>query len=222
MSSVTLGATLLIENYPRCYIDVNREESDIDPEVVADEWQGTLFPSEKSKKGLGLVRRYLVPGVAVNAGALTSHEIQKRIDEVYRPYHEALGDLVNAIHYVHGKVWHVDWHSMKSKGNAMTPDGDGTLRPDFVVSDNRGATSGPELVDRIVSTLRGAGYSVSINEPYAGGTIVKKFGRPEAGVHSVQIEINRALYLDEPRVEIRPEAERLVADIEHLTQILSR
>jgi len=222
MSSVTLGATLLTENYPRCYIDLNREESDIDPEIVADQWQGALFPSEKSRKGLGLIRRYVVPGVAVNAGPLTSDEIQKRIDEVYRPYHEALSDLVQAVHYVHGKVWHVDWHSMKSKGNAMTPDGEGTVRPDFVVSDNRGTTSGPDLVDRIVSTLRGTGYSVSINEPYAGGTIVRKFGKPDAGVHCVQIEINRGLYLDEAKVEIKPEAERLVADIENLTQILIR
>ena len=102
----------------------------------------------------------------------------------------------------------------------MTPDGPNAVRTDFVVSDNHGTTSDSELVDLIVVTLRERGYSVSVNEPYAGGTIVRKFGKPAAGVHSVQVEINRRLYLDEASVELNDGFSVLRGDIEHLTRVL--
>jgi N-formylglutamate deformylase len=219
-TSVELGATLLIDNYPRCFIDVNREESDIDPELLAEDWPEPLAPSEKSRKGLGLIRRFVVPGVVVNAEPLSNKEIRQRIQSVYRPYHEALSDLIAEVRQTHGKVMHVDWHSMKSKGNAMTPDGPGASRPDFVVSDGHGTTSGQELVNTIVVALEDCGYSVSVNEPYSGGTIVKRYGRPHDRVDSVQIEINRALYLEESTVELNDGFNVLKRDIEHLTSVL--
>ena len=103
----------------------------------------------------------------------------------------------------------------------MTPDGPGAIRPDFVVSDGHGTTSGPALVDTIVSSLRDRGFSVAINDPYSGGTIVKKSGRPEAGIHSVQVEINRALYLDERTVELKAGMAALASDIDDLTSRLT-
>ena len=219
-TSVPLGAALLVDNYPRCYIDVNREMSDIDPELLSDKWQGSMEPTEKSRRGLGLIRRFVVPGVPVNADRLSSSEVMDRIHNVYRPYHDALSELIESVLRVNRKVWHVNWHSMKSAGNAMTPDGPNAVRSDFVVSDNHGTTSDSELVDLIVLTLRERGYSVSVNEPYAGGTIVRKFGNPAAGVHSVQVEINRRLYLDEASVELNDGFSVLRGDIEHLTRVL--
>ena len=161
-----------------------------------------------------------MPGVAVNADRLSSSEVMDRIRNVYRPYHDALSELIESVLSVNPKVWHVNWHSMKSAGNAMTPDGPNAVRTDFVVSDNHGTTSDSELVDLIVLTLKGRGYSVSVNKPYAGGTIVRKFGKPAAGVHSVQVEINRRLYLDEASVELNDGFSVLRGDIEHLTHVL--
>ena len=99
------------------------------------------------------------------------------------------------------QVVHVNWHSMKSVGNAMTPDGEGAKRADFVVSDGRGHTAAPAVTAAVVDALRIIGFTVSVNDPYTGGTIVKRTGSPDRGVHSVQVEINRALYLDERAVE---------------------
>ncbi len=197
----TVGVTVLSATYARCWIDANRDEDDLDVTMLADEWPGPLRPTEKSRMGLGLVRRYVTPGVAVNAGPLTAAEVRRRIETAYRPYHEALDALVAALRSAHGRVWFVDWHSMKSVGNAMTPDGPGAPRPDFVVSDDLGRTCAPELTDVVVSELRGMGYDVRVNDPYKGGRIVKRVGRPGEGVHTLQVEVNRALYLDEAAVE---------------------
>jgi N-formylglutamate deformylase len=196
-----VGITVLLANYPRCYIDVNRTVDDIDPELLAEPWPGELAPTEKSRRGLGLIRRYVVPGVAVYDRRLSVAEIQGRIETVYRPYHEVLRATVEGLLARHDRVWHINWHSMKSVGNAMTPDGEGALRPDFVVGDLRGRSSGRQLTDMVVGLLRGMGYSVAVNEPYAGGTILAELGDPTRGIHSIQIEMNRGLYLDEPRVE---------------------
>jgi N-formylglutamate deformylase len=196
-----VGITVLLANYPRCYIDVNRTVDDIDPELLAEPWPGELAPTEKSRRGLGLIRRYVVPGVAVYDRRLSVAEIQGRIETVYRPYHEVLRATVEGLLARHDRVWHINWHSMKSVGNAMTPDGEGALRPDFVVGDLRGRSSGRQLTDMVVGLLRGMGYSVAVNEPYAGGTILAELGNPTRGIHAIQIEMNRGLYLDEPRVE---------------------
>ncbi|MCX6552402.1 MAG: N-formylglutamate amidohydrolase [Acidobacteria bacterium] len=194
------GACVLLATYPRCYIDLNREDDDLAVGLLSDSWPWPVRPTEKSRKGLGLIRRFVTPGVEVNARLLTAAEIRRRIDEVYRPYHAALADLRDEIHQSCGAVWHINWHSMKSVGNAMTPDGDGAERPDFVVGDLDGRSAAPAFTALIVETLHGMGFSVRLNDPYKGGTIVKRFGDPAAGYHTVQIEMKRSLYLDESTV----------------------
>ena len=200
MPSVVEGAVLLVNPYPRCYIDVNRAESDIDPAQLSEPWPGELAPTEKSRRGLGLIRRLVVPGIEAQAGLLTVAEVRHRIESVYRPYHAALDELVLEMHAGGIPVVHVDWHSMKSVGNAMTPDGPGAERPDFVVSDGDGTTADPSLTALVVTALHARGYTVATNEPYKGGPIVKRIGDPGRGVHSIQVEINRRLYLDEVEV----------------------
>jgi N-formylglutamate amidohydrolase len=215
------GATVLAAMYPRCYIDVNRGEGDIDPSLLAEPWPSELAPTEKSARGLGLIRRFVVPGVEAQRGPLAVADVQHRIEIAYRPYHARLAELVEEARRDRGVVWHLDWHSMKSRGNAMTPDGPSAVRPDFVVSDVRGRSAAPHVTALVVETLASFGYRVAVNDPYVGGTIVQRIGAPYLGVHSIQVEINRALYLDEIDVMLTAGFSRLVAEIDELTRRLA-
>ncbi len=218
-----LGATLLAATHPRCYIDVNRAESDIDAALLGEPWPATLpplAPTDKSARGLGLIRRYVTPGVEAQDRLLTVGDVQQRVGVVYQPYHSALHSLVDEIRATCGVVWHIDWHSMKSVGNAMTPDGAGAARADFVVSDRLGASAAPRVTNAVCDALRSYGYSVSVNDPYTGGTIVQRYGNPAAGVHSVQVEVNRRLYLNEAVVERNDGFTALAAKLDRLTQAL--
>ncbi len=216
------GATLLTATYPRCYIDLNRDERDIDVALLAEPWPEPLAPTEKTARGLGLIRRFVVPGVEAQGRPLTVRDVRARIDAVYRPYHAALDSLVREIRDRFGAVWHVNWHSMKATGNSMTPDGAGAVRADFVVSDRRGGSASPRLTSLVVDTLRSFGYSVSVNDPYTGGTIIQRVGRPPDGVHSIQVEINRRLYLDERAVEKTAGFSALATRLDELTGQLAR
>lgn len=220
LPAVAEGAALLVNNYPRCYIDVNRAVTDIDPSQLGDVWPGALAPTEKSRRGLGLIRRYVTPGVEAQAAPLTAAEVQRRIETVYVPYHAALDALVAELRTA-APVLHIDWHSMKSVGNEMTPDGAGAKRADFVVSDGRGTTADADLTATIVDALRERGYSVTVNDPYTGGTIVKRIGDPDGGIHSIQVEINRRLYLDESTVTKTPGTEVLAESLRELTAHLT-
>lgn len=195
------GAIVLLANYPRCYIDLNRAPDDIDVELLAGRWTGKLAPTDKSKKGLGLIRKYVVPGVTVNAAPIPVAEVKSRIKRIHQPYLKALDELVAELRGARSTAVHINWHSMKSSGNAMTPDGAKQREFDFVVSDLEGESAAPEYTTMVTDTLRALGYVVSLNDPYKGGSIVQRVGRPAKGVHSIQVEVNRALYLDESTVE---------------------
>jgi N-formylglutamate deformylase len=214
------GATVLLALYPRCYIDANRDADDIDAALLAEPWPAPLAPSDKTRLGLGLIRRFVTPGVEVHRERLSVAEVQGRIDRIYRPYHQALQDQLADLRDRFGTVWHIDWHSMKSVGNAMTVD-NGARRPEFVLGDLDGTSCEPALTDLAATTLRGLGYQVAINKPYKGAAIVRRCGAPIEGRHSLQIEINRALYLDEVQVEKHAGFERLRGDIGALTAKLA-
>ncbi len=217
------GITLIAAQFPRCYIDVNRDIDDIDPELLDAPWPGPdpLRPGEKSRKGLGLIRRFVIPGKAIVGDPLPVADVRSRIERIYVPYHRALAEQIAALRDRFGFVWHIDWHSMKSRGNAMTPDGEGTLRPDMVVGDLDGKSADPRLVDLVVTHLRGAGYRVTVNDPYKGATIVRRYGDPSRGCSTIQIEVNRALYLDETRVELATGFTELKRSIDSLMTVLA-
>lgn len=198
--ALAYGIAVLDALYPRSYIDLNRTATDIDPELLSEPWPTPLAPTEKTVRGLGLIRRLVVPGVEINSRKLSPAEVQSRIDTVYTPYHDALDRLIESTREKFGMVWHINWHSMKSKGNAMTPDGDVLRRNDAIVSDADGRTASPEVTRFVAYTLRGLGMRVAVNDPYKGGNIVRRVGNPARRVHSVQVEFNRRLYLDEPSV----------------------
>jgi len=215
------GAVVLDAICPRCIIDVNRAESDIDLTLLREPWPGEVCPTDKSARGLGLVRRFVTPGVEINSRPLEISELRNRIENSYRPYHAALDELVQEILAARGFVWHINWHSMKSIGNAMTPDGAGAKRPGFVVSNRDGQSASRELTEWVVGALKSFGYAVSLNDPYKGGTIVERIGSPGDNIHSIQIEINRALYVDEELVETHEGFAELAKNIETFTSGLA-
>ena len=194
------GATLIAALFPRAFIDPNRSDSDLDPDLLVEPWRGKVERSDYTRRGMGLIRRFALPGVPLYGGKLANSEVEARLDGYYRPYRNRLSQSIEEAFARHGAVWHCNCHSMKSHGNAMNTDA-GAARPDFVLSDRHGRTSDSRFVDWLAGQLKRQGFSVSVNEPYQGGDLVASLGRPAGGRSSLQIEINRVLYLDEATYE---------------------
>jgi N-formylglutamate deformylase len=219
-SQATAGEVpLLAAGFHRAYIDANRPRDDIDATLLDSPWPGPAHPRSTSERGMGLIRRLALPGVPMYDRPLSLADVQGRIASCYDPYHAELDRLVSAAVARFGLAVHINCHSMKSVGNAMNVD-DGSSRPDMVVSDLDG-TSAPEMLVRwIVGCLRGQGYRVLVNHPYQGGEIVRRHARPRERRYSVQIEINRALYMDERRFEKHAGFGRLADDLSILVRQL--
>ncbi|KVL30947.1 N-formylglutamate amidohydrolase [Burkholderia sp. MSMB1835] len=190
------GATLLRATFPRAYIDPNRAEADIDATLLAESWPEPLAPQPYTQRGMGLIRRDALPGVPLYDRKLSLAEVRHRIDAYYRPYRRALACIGEPLHAAHRALWHIDCHSMKSRGNAMNVDA-GALRPDVVISDRRGTTAAPAFTAWTAQWFAGAGYRVQVNDPYQGGDLLTALADPARQRHSIQIEFNRALYMDE-------------------------
>ena len=190
------GATLIEARFPRAYIDANRSLADIDVELLSDRWPEPIAPSRKTQQGIGLVWRLARGGTPMYARKLTSAEVRARIDGFWRPYHAELDAVLDARRARFGGVWHINCHSMPAVGDAMSDD-PGRARADFVLGDRDGSTCEPEFTAFVAKTLDGMGYDVAINDPYKGVELVRKHGRPAERRHSLQIEVNRRLYMDE-------------------------
>ncbi|MCM2250755.1 MAG: N-formylglutamate amidohydrolase [Ramlibacter sp.] len=208
----SVGGYLLCANFHRAYIDPNRSALDIDPDMLASPWPTLTQLSAAGRRGMGLIRRYALPGVSMYSRKLLPHEVAARLDRFYHPYHAQLEALIDRAVATHGRSWHVNCHSMKSTGNAMNSDA-GHLRPDLVISDGQGVTADPAFTCWVANWWRQAGYLASINHPYEGGEIVRRFGRPARGRQSIQIEIRRDLYMDEATCEKTPGFGALSADV---------
>ena len=197
-----MGAALLVAHFPRLYIDPNRAETDLDPAWLDGAWPGpTLNPGAKAALGQGLIWTRYPPGLPVYDGKVPAVEAFSRVEAYHRPYHRALRAMVNATHARFGAVYHVDCHSMPAVAGNMSSDPPGTRRPDFVLGTRDGTTCGPEMVARVKDYLAGRGYDVRVDEWYKGVEIVRSCGDPAHRRHSLQIEINRRLYMDEQRLE---------------------
>ncbi len=192
-----VGATLLAACFPRTYIDPNRTLQDLDPEVIDGEWPEPLAPGEKTRLGKGLIWTRLDPRTPIYDRPLTVAQIQARIDNCYRPYHQALDELVSERYAQFGTLWHLNLHSMPN--DAYERLGLDPARPlaDFVLGDRDGTTCEPEFVALIEKFLLGKGYTVARNDPYKGVQLIAQIGRPAERRHSLQIEIRRPVYMDE-------------------------
>src|ERR1700692_4148866 len=205
-------------NFPRSYIDVNREPYELDPRM----FNGRLpsFANTRSMRvagGLGTIPRVVGDGQEIYRERLSVDAALARIEALYKPYHRALRRLINKAHQAFGAVVVVDCHSMPSVGVSR----DEPRRPDVVIGDRYGTSCASLLPDMVEETMRGLGYSVGRNKPYAGGFITEHYGNPASGLHAIQLELNRAIYMDERRRERSPGFSRVAADFTVLADALA-
>jgi N-formylglutamate amidohydrolase len=212
-SAVEHGAPLIAARFPRAYLDVNREPLEFDPKLI----EGALPPgantvSARVAGGLGTVPRLVADGEDIYWGRLPAAVAMLRIDRLYRPFHAALAELVTETVTRFGVAILVDCHSMPSVSVGAAA----SQRPHFVIGDRFGTSCSPEITRTITRSLVSAGYDVQANRPYAGGFITEHYGRPQVRAHAVQVEINRALYLDEAKIALRADTQAFVGVINEL------
>ncbi|MCB9976507.1 MAG: N-formylglutamate amidohydrolase [Rhodospirillales bacterium] len=223
------GAALLRALYARSYIDLNRAPDDIDPKLIGDVWPqekyGPMRPSSRSDAGIGLISRLIRPGLPIYSRTLSSAEIHHRIEHFYKPYHAALENFIESAHYRFGTVWHVSCHSMPSASavpkHAPKLVGHLAQPSDFVLGDRDGSTCSREFVHTIRDNLKNRGFRVTINDPYKGVELVRRYSQPTRGRHSLQIEINRALYMDEETGEKLKQYNEIKTKITELINLCS-
>ena len=195
------GITLLQAHFPRSYIDPNRSCLDLDPSLLAEPWPDRIEPGQKVELGCGLIWRNCPPDEAIYDRLLSLDAVRNRITGYYQPYHDALTELLDQTWDKFGRVYHVNCHSMPSLSNPQSPEGPGHRRPDFALGDQDGKTCAAEFTELVRETMAAMGYDVRVNDPYKGAELVRVYSNPEQGRHSLQIEISRALYMDEARFE---------------------
>jgi N-formylglutamate amidohydrolase len=210
------GATLIAAVFPRSYLDVNRAADDLDPALIHGRLPPHLAPRPTTR--VGLVRRYARPGMPIYDRKLDAKEVAARVERYHAPYHRALDEACDRLHRKFGGVWHVNCHSMPSRADRK--EGRRGEYGDFVLGDRDGSTCGPEFTEHVARVLRGLGYDVRVNQGYKGVEIVRRQGRPRANRHSLQIEIDRSLYMDQRTLEKLPGFDRLQADLARLVEAL--
>jgi len=195
------GAPLLRAHFPRAYVDPNREPYELDPAMFESALpKNADTQSPRVAAGLGTVARVVTSGEEIYRGKLKVDEALQRIDALYKPYHQALSDLIEASKSKFGICLLIDCHSMPSIGGPMDRD-PGNQRVDFVLGDCHGNSCSAAITDQADLFLSGLGYAVRRNNPYAGGFTTRHYGDPTNQVHALQIEVNRDLYMDERLVE---------------------
>ena len=206
----TLGAPVMAARFPRALLDLNREPYELDPRM----FDGRLPPfantrSMRGAGGLGTIPRIVADGQEIYRGRVCVEEALRRIEWLYKPYHRTLRQLVNRTAMRFGHAVLIDCHSMPST-SVSREDG---VKADIVLGDRYGTSCVGVLTDLVDATLRTKGYTVTRNKPYAGGFITEHYGEPALGRHALQIEINRALYMDERTMAKRPGFASLVRDL---------
>jgi N-formylglutamate amidohydrolase len=212
------GFAVVRVHFPRSYVDVNREPYELDPRMFAGRLPS--FANTRSMRvagGLGTIPRVVGDGQEIYRERLLVDDALSRIETLYKPYHRALRRLISRVHQAFGTVMVVDCHSMPSIGVSR----DEPRRPDVVIGDRYGTSCAPLLPDRIEETMSRLGYSVGRNKPYAGGFITEHYGNPASGLHAVQLELNRAIYMDERRREKGPRFAQVAADFTVLAEALA-
>jgi len=211
------GFPVIRVNFPRSYVDVNREPYELDPRMFSGRLPS--FANTRSMRvagGLGTIPRVVGDGQEIYRERLAVDDALSRIETLYKPYHRALRRLINRVQ-TFGTVVVVDCHSMPSIGVSR----DEPRRPDVVIGDRYGTSCAPLLPDRVEQTMRRLGYSVGRNKPYAGGFITEHYGNPASGLHAIQLELNRAVYMDERRREKGPRFVQVAADFAALAEALA-
>ncbi|AZO51094.1 MAG: N-formylglutamate amidohydrolase [Mesorhizobium sp.] len=208
--AVVLGAPMLAANFPRAYLDVNREPWELDPRMFAEPVPAFCnIRSARVAGGLGTVPKLVGEGLDIYSGRLPLAEAVARIETVYKPYHETLKRLLTRTHARFGYAVLIDCHSMPASIRV----GDNGVRPDFIIGDRFGISATAALTETAIALLTGMGYTVAHNKPYAGGFITEHYGRPARHLHALQIEVNRGLYMNERTFQKSPGFDALADDL---------
>ena len=205
-----MGAPLLCALWPRTYLDPNRNAGDVDLDLIDGPWPGEYRPSGKARVGKALVWRTLEDGRPIYSRKLLPDVVLNRIERFHGPYHKAVQDLLHETHARFGRVYHINCHSMRSVAGKQSDDGEGRARADFVLGDRDGTTCDPAFTERVRAALAGMGYDVKVNDPYKGVELVRAYSDPKKGRHSLQIEINKRLYMNEATLQKTRSEERRV------------
>lgn len=196
------GAPLIAASAPRSFVDLNRAITDLDPAVIHDVGRGR--PNARVASGLGVIPRVVAEGRAIRSGKMAYAEARARLDRFYTPYHDRLEALLQQAQTRFGQVLLIDCHSMPGEAlsHNRTP---GAVRPQVVLGDRFGASCARDWVDEIEAIFRREGFTVTRNAPFAGAYITQTYGRPSAGRHALQIEIDRSLYMNEATIRTNSE-----------------
>ncbi|ARO15366.1 N-formylglutamate amidohydrolase [Ketogulonicigenium robustum] len=181
------GAPLLVANYPRAYVDLNRSAADLDPALIMGVTGGA--PNMRVASGLGVIPRIVAARQPIYTGKIPLPEAETRLQQVWHPYHTALRGLMQASSARHGHAILIDCHS-------MPPEASGPDAPDIVLGDKHGRAADGAVRAAVIAALQGEGFRVSVNTPFAGAYVTETYGRPARGWHALQLEVSRGLYLD--------------------------
>jgi N-formylglutamate deformylase len=209
----SLGIAWIEAIFPRSYLDANRNVTEIDPEMFEDAWGGEVVTEPKARAkvrlGKGLIWRVTDNGTPIYSRKLRAAEIESRIDNCWKPYHAAVQAAIEAAHARHGYSIHINCHSMPAVSGQFSTDYPGLVHADFVIGDRDGTTANSHLSRKICTHLESLGFSASYNHPYKGVELVRRYGDPAHQRHSIQIEINRKLYMNEETLQLAPQSARL-------------
>jgi N-formylglutamate deformylase len=219
-----LGSAWIEAFFPRSYLDANRNLTEIDTALLDEAWPGPVEtdPAAMSKirLGKGLVWRCTDDGLPIYDRKLTVAEIEARIDTCWRPYHAAVASAIKSAHARHGYSIHINCHSMPAVASAFSTNFPGLVHADFVVGDRDGTAADPRLSMKVCTFLRERGYTVDYNHPYKGVELLRRYGDPARQRHSIQLEINRRLYMNEATLAMTEGFERLQGDLRGLLEML--
>jgi N-formylglutamate deformylase len=219
-----LGVAWVEALFPRSYLDVNRNTTEIDVALFDEPWPGPLETDPKAlskvRLGKGLVWRITDEGVPIYERRLSVQEVQSRIERCWRPYHRAVAAAIDSAHARHGYSIHLNCHSMPAVAAAHSTDFPGLVHADFVIGDRDGTSANPALSRKVCEHLQSLGYSVSYNHPYKGVELVRRYGDPAHHRHSLQVEINRRLYMDEQTLAPHEGFEPLKRNLRSLVELL--
>ncbi|MFM9879053.1 MAG: N-formylglutamate amidohydrolase [Burkholderiaceae bacterium] len=219
-----MGVSWVEAHFPRSYLDANRDTLELDTSLLDAPWPGPLTRDAaaltKLQLGKGLIWRYTDDGLPIYQRKLTVAEVQQRIARCWQPYHDAVRQAIDQTYAHHGHCIHLNCHSMPAVAGSHATEFPGLVHADFVVGDRDGSTAHPALTQRVAAHLRQLGYSVSVNHPYKGVELVRRYGNPAQGRHSIQLEINRRLYMNEQSLALTDGFAPLQRSLQSLLEML--
>jgi len=218
----TVGGTLIHAHFPRSYIDTNRACTDIEVAMLSDPWPGEVQASERCLTlGNGLVFSKTTTLAEIYDRKLAPSEIQRRVDSCWKPYRSALSEALRDTRTAFGRAWHLNLHSMPSNAYERLDRVSTTPLADVVLGDLHGRSCSPAFTRCVTEAFQALGYQVSINDPYAGQDLIREHGQPGTGCESLQIEINRKLYLDEETREPNARYSQTREDVSHVLRVVA-